>query len=98
MTKLIKGALTVALLTTGLMAAPVTYTGEITYVQVRDDGNIAVKMLPAGETTEIYAQFKPGNDDQVKASYAMALTAMSTGIKTYLWKEGSYWTSIFLVK
>ena len=97
MKKLIMGALATAVMATAAMATD-RYTGEITYVQVRPDGQIAVKVLPNGATTEVYGTMSNSNPEKMKAMYAMALTALSTGKNVEIWKEGGYWDTIFLRK
>ena len=95
MKKLVIGVLATAVLATAALATD-KYTGEITYVQVRPDGNIAMKVLPDGETTAIYKIIEM--DEKGKAAYAMALTALSTGKKVEAWAEGGYWDTLFLRK
>jgi len=97
MKKLLIGTLATAVLATGLLATD-KLKGEITYVQVRPDGDIAVKMLPTGTSTEIYAKIAMANGEKGKAMYAAALTALTTGKDVEIWKEGSYWDTIFLRK
>ena len=102
MRKLIIGTLATVVMATAAMATD-KYTGAITYVQVRSDGQIAVKVLPNGATTEIYGTMSNntathGGPEKMKAMYAMALTALSTGKDVEMWKEGAYWDTIFLRK
>ncbi len=97
MKKLIIGALATAVMATAAMATD-KYIGEITYVQVRSDGQIAVKVLPTGATTEVYGTMSNSNPEKMKAMYAMALTALSTGKNVEIWNEGGYWDTIFLRK
>jgi len=97
MKKLIIGALATAVMATAAMATD-KYTGDITYVQVRPDGKIAVKVLPSGATDEVYGAINNTDPDKMKAMYAMALTALSTGKQVEIWKEGGYWDTIFLRK
>ena len=95
MKKLVLGFIITALFASGLIAED-RYTGTITYVQVRTDGDIAIKVLPNGATKAIYGKTNGANPEQAKAIYAMALTALSTGKEVEAWLEGGYWTSTFL--
>ena len=97
MKKLIIGALATAVMATAAMATD-KFKGEITYVQVRPDGQIAVKVLPNGATDAVYGVISNSNSEKMKAMYAMALTALSTGRSVEIWKEGGYWDTIFLQK
>ncbi len=98
MKKLIMGALATAVMATSAMAT-LKYVGPVTYVQVRPDGQIAVKVLPNGTTTEVYGTMSNSNPEKMKAMYAMALTALSTGKDVEIWKADSgYWDTIFLRK
>ena len=99
MKKLLISTVAIMLLAiTGVSAGSVEkFTGKITYVQVRTDGQIAVKVLPTGETEEEYHVIK-GVNDKSKAMYAMALTALSTGKDVEAWTDTSGWWDTFFLK
>jgi hypothetical protein len=96
MKKVIMALLATLFVSTSAMAED-RYIGQITYIQVRDDGQIAVKVLPNGATDEIYGVISNSDPEKMKAAYAMVLTALSTGKDVEAWKDG-YWTTFFLRK
>jgi hypothetical protein len=96
MKKVIMALLATLFVSTSAMAED-RYIGQITYVQVRDDGQIAVKILPNGATDEIYGIISKSDPEKMKAAYAMVLTALTTGKDVEARKDG-YWTSFFLRK
>jgi hypothetical protein len=98
MKKMLLGLLTTLVVGGTAAVAGNHYIGQITYVQVRADGLIAIKVLPDGATDEVYGAIKGDNPEKVKAMYAMALTALSTGKPMEAWKDDAGWWDTFFLR